>query len=365
MFVFLKVFVLTTVLMAITMGQDIDARIPQRVIIGDNHQTISCYTVDAMSGALTLRSSCPGGSVPSFVTWNHQLSILYAVNENYMKGEVRAFRIQSGTDAMSLISTASSGGKGPCHIQMHPSGKWLLVSNFGSGQVAVLPIHQDGTIGEPVDVQHPGEHSHMSLCDPSGKHVFVPCLGSDVIAQYQFDVSSGKLIPDAIPTIHTIKGAGPRFLSMNGNSIYCVNELNSTLQWYDFDPLAGTISARGDALSLLPLNFQGKNTGGHVVVSHSGKFIYASNRGHDSVAIFKRNPTDGAISYLSDETGNGAIRTPRCFTLSENDDFLLVANQGAASVTAFSVDPLIGTMRFLSTTSVGPDPAFIAILNAQ
>jgi len=245
---------------------------------------------------------------------------------------------------------------------VHPGGKWLFVANYGSGQVAVIPIHADGGLGDPVEVQHPGEHAHMTLCDPSGQCVFVPCLGSDHIAQYRFDDATGKLTANPTAVVATAKGAGPRFLAACDHSFYCVNELASSLQVYDFDAATGTLAPGQPAISLLPPGASGKNTGAHALVSPSGRFVYASIRGHDSIAIFRRDPSSGAVSYLADEQGGGDIKTPRCFACDASGSLLLVANQGGDSVTVFAMDAQRGTLHRLATTKVSHEPAWVGVM---
>jgi len=247
---------------------------------------------------------------------------------------------------------------------VHPSGRWLLVSNYGSGQVAVLPIRPDGGLGEPVDVQHPGEHAHMTLCDPSGSWVFVPCLGSDLIAAYHFDPVQGRLTPSAIPCIVTTAGSGPRFLAQCDQDIYCVNELASSVQAYRFAAAEGGLKPSGGPYSLLPPGTTEKNSGAHLQAASSGRFLYASNRGHNSIAVFSRNPADGSLVHLADETGGGSIRTPRCFAIDPSGKFLLVVNQAADTLSVFAVNAQSGMLRLQSTIPVSHEPAFVGVMNA-
>ena len=359
----LTMLTMLTVLLSPVVGVGAESMTRELVYVGDNHQTISCYGLDPSTGVLTTLDTTHAGPTPSFLTWNAQQTVLYAVSEDYVHGHVSAFRVAQADGALTLIDTVTSGGAGPCHVRIHPSGRWLLVSNYGSGQVAVLPIRPDGGLDDPVDVQHPGEHAHMTLCDPSGAWVFVPCLGSNWIAAYHFDPVQGRLAPATVPTIATAAGSGPRFLAQGGLDIYCVNELASTVQPYAFDVTAGGLTPSGSPASLLPPGTTGTNTGGHLQISASGRYLYASNRGHNSIAVFSRNPSDGSLVHLADETGGGSVRTPRCFAIDPSGHYLLVVNQAADSLTIFSVDATSGLLALKSTTPVSHEPAFVGVMH--
>jgi 6-phosphogluconolactonase len=203
----------------------------------------------------------------------------------------------------------------------------------------------------------------MAMTDPSGKFVYIPCKGSDHIAQYRLDAQNGKLVPLDPPTAPTAAGAGPRHMAFhpNGKYAYVIMELNNTLARYTFDAAKGTLSDPKTAPTL-PKDFAGKNTTAHVLVSPDGRFVYGSNRGHNSIAIFAVNAADGAPEVLGHETGGGEIKTPRNFTLDLNGRNLLVASQSGDCVTVFQIDGASGLLKKLSGQPTTLKPSFVGVL---
>jgi 6-phosphogluconolactonase len=333
----------------------------QRLLVGGYHGSIARVDLSP-AGALSAVSAVDGGPSPSFVAVNRDGTAAYAVNEGGPGGGgVRAFRI--GQDGrLVLLGMAASGGAGPCNLALHPGGKWLLTANYGSGHVGVLPIREDGTVGAPSAAVKAGEHAHMVLIDSGGVFVFVPCLGSDHIAQYRFDAGTGALTPNDPPTVATPTGSGPRYLAMVDDSVYCVNERDSSIGAFALDRTHGTLSQRGPPVSLLPAGFTGKNTGGHCAISPDGRFVYASNRGHDSIAIFARDHDSGALTLIGHEAGGGEIRTPRHFAFSPGGSWLVVASQDAALLTLFAVDRERGLLRRVASLAVDAMPSAVAFL---
>jgi 6-phosphogluconolactonase len=324
---------------------------------------IICYSLDAAAGALSEISRSPGGTNPSFLAWSPSRANLYACNEGGALGKVVSFAIAPADGALKRLGEGSSGGSGPCHVSVHPGGKWVYAANYGSGHVAVLPVGADGGLSDPIDVQLAGKNAHMAITDKAGKFLFVPCLGSDHIAVYRIDATSGKLSPNSQATVPLAKGAGPRHLAFapDERRAYVINELNATLTSFAFDAATGVFSAPA-TVSTLPAGFSGKNSCAHVVVSPDGASLYGSNRGHDSLVICRIDPASGALTVAGHETGGGEIKTPRNFTLDPSGTLALVASQGSDLVTVFRVDAATGKLKRLGSQKVGPKPSFVGVM---
>jgi 6-phosphogluconolactonase len=246
---------------------------------------------------------------------------------------------------------------------VHPTGKWLLVDHFDSGHVAVLPIAADGTLGAPVDIERPAAEAHQIVSDASGAHVFVPCRAGNVVAQFGFDAQTGKLTAANPPTVPAATGAGPRHIAFHptGKYAYVINELNGTLTSLQYDGATGLLSAP-EVVSTVPGGVTEKSAA-HVVVHPSGRFVYGSNRTHNSIAMFNVNPSTGRVSVIGYETGGGMIKTPRDFGVDPSGQYLVVANQGSNSVLVFRIDPTAGTLtRVGDPVTVPNQPQFAGML---
>jgi 6-phosphogluconolactonase len=334
------------------------------VYVAGYHNTVTCFALDPATGALKPLSTSDGGKNPTYLAWHPSRKYLYAANE-VAPGRVTAFAINPADGALTRINDASSAGGGPCHVFVHPSGKWVFAANYGSGHVGVLPVKPDGGVGEPVEKLAPGKNAHEFLTDASGRFAFVPCLGSNHLAQYLFDEATGKLTPNDPPTVATAKGAGPRHLCFlpSGRFAYLINELDSTLTSFAYDAAKGLLSAP-ETLPTLPAGVTVKNSTAHVLVAPSGKFVYGSNRGHDSLVIYAVNAETGRLSLVGHETGGGEIKIPRDFTLDPSGKWLLVASQKADLVTVFQVDAEKGTLTKVHTAKVAPGPAYVGVMPA-
>ncbi len=329
---------------------------------------ISCFTLDTASGTLTPASSSPGGTNPSFLAWSADHRFMYALNESDPMGKIASFKIDPVNGSLTRINDASAAGKGTCHLAVHPGGKWLATANYGSGHVGILPIKPDGSVGEPVDTELPGKNAHQALWDDSGAFLFVPCLGSDYIYQYRFDAATGKLTPNEPATVATQPGAGPRHLAFNPKRTfaYGINELGSTITTYTYDAAKGLLSAV-NVVTTLPANFASsgvRNSTAEIQVAASGNFLYGSNRGHNSIAIYRLDPASGLPTFMNYETGGGDIKIPRHFSFDATGTLALVASQNGNCVTIFKVDPAAGTLSKVTTLPVAAGPSFVAAMPA-
>jgi 6-phosphogluconolactonase len=323
---------------------------------------IALFTLDMTSGTLQPHGTAVGaGSSPSYLAWDRARKHLYALQEQDA-GRIVAYSI-GATGMLTRINDASSGGKGPAHLSVDRTGKWVLSSNYGDGRVAVLPIQANGGVGEPVFTDNPvPKNAHQIIEDPAGRFAFVPCTGPNVILQYRFDAKTGKLTPN---TPFKVPGTGePRHLAFHPGATYAyaVNEAAMSVTSFAYDASKGALTAI-ETIPAAPAG--GKGTGAHILVHPSGRFVYASLRGPNHIAIFSVDAATGRLTHVADETGGGVIRTPRDFTVDPTGAFLLVANQETGSVTVFRINPSDGRLTLAGTTPAIPKPAFVGVLASK
>ncbi len=312
---------------------------------------------------------------PSFLALHPRRPLVYAVGEvsDYQgkkTGVVRAFAIEA-SGKLRLLGAQPSGGAGPCHVAVDPTGRCVLVANYGGGSVASLPIEEDGRLGSPASViQHQGRgpnprrqegpHAHSINVDPTGRFALAADLGCDKVFVYRLDAAAGRLIAHDPPAVALAPGAGPRHLAFhpNGQFAYVINELDSTVTAMAYDAAAGRLKVLG-SVSTLPPDFSGSNTTADIHVHPSGKFLYGSNRGHDSIAIFAI-AGDGTLRPLGHQSTRG--KTPRNFTLDPAGQFLLAANQDSDTVAVFRIDAQSGLLSPLGEPVAVPRPVCIRFL---
>jgi 6-phosphogluconolactonase len=300
---------------------------------------VDTYRVE--DGELAGGPGLVAGSLPSWIVAARGGTVYYALDEN--NSQVRTFAVAPGIGALRELGAVPSGGQGPVHMALDATERWLLVAHYTSGDVSVLPVRDDGSLGDtPSDVEATGRNTHQVVLAPSNRHVLVPCVGDNHIAQLGFDATTGALTRNPVPVAPAEPGAGPRHLALhpsNGHA-YVVNERAATVTAWRFDAATGRL-ARGPSLATIPLAYGGDNSGAEVLVAPNGRFVYTSNRGHDSVSVFSIDDR-GTLRYL-DRTPSGGM-VPRSMALTPRGDRLLVANQGSNQITAFTVDPLAGTL---------------------
>jgi 6-phosphogluconolactonase len=332
---------------------------------GGYSKTIAWYSVDPTSGALTMKGSLPAiGNSPSFLAWNRAVTNLYAVEEA-TAGRVASYSIDKATGALTYLNDVSSAGNGPAHVSVDATGKWVFAANYGDGTVAVLPVQSNGSLGAATDTKAPGANAHMAIASPSNKWVFVPCLGADLVAQYALDAQNGKLTPNATPTFPTDKGAGPRHLAFhtNGKLAFLLAETASTVTSLAFDDTTGQLTKIATYSTLAP-GFSGANTGAEIWVHPTGKWVFTSNRGDDSIAAFSVDAQSGAMTFLSTTKTTGT--TPRDFTLDPSGAFLYAANQGSDSIIPFDVTAATGALTVAGAAAPSvtfTQPSFVGVAN--
>ncbi|MCC9605520.1 lactonase family protein [Blastopirellula sp. JC732] len=353
-----------------------------------NGRGIHAFRVNRETGALKAEFEYEMGTSPSCLTINAAGTRLYSANEtdrvgDDKEGTVSAFAIDPASGSLKLLNTVRSGGAGPTYVSLHPSGKFLFVANYFGGSVAVLPILEDGRLGNPTDVKndageigptkavhappgsfaisgHDRTHAHMIESDPAGRYVLHVDLGLDLIYIWKFDAAHGKLIANDPATVSLPPGDGPRhfYFHPNGQWFYSIQEEGSTIVLFDYDAEKGRLSER-KTISTLPPHFAGSNFCSEILVSQDGKFVYAGNRLHDSIGIFAVG-SDGELTHVADEWTRGDY--PRSFNFDPTGKFLYCCNQRADHVTVFQVNRETGQLKFTGHYAPVGNPSCIAFL---
>lgn len=303
---------------------------------------------------------------PSFLTKSKDDKILISVNEisnNDTVGTVSSFLIEN--DSLLFINKISSGGAHPCHVTINKQG-YVLVANYTGGNTGLLKLNKKGALSDLLDIkQHNGKgtherqeapHVHSAWFVPDSNEIISVDLGTNELWFSKLDTTVQKLQTTNQQKLKMDDDAGPRHLSIhpNGKWLYVLNELNGTITLVKKDT-EGTY-VKGNTVSILPIDFKGTNTGADIHISWNGKFVYASNRGHNSIAILKTNELDGSLSLIGYETKN--IDTPRNFSLSPDEKYLLVANQNSNSIVSFKRDTKSGLLEFIDEIEA-PTPVCI------
>jgi 6-phosphogluconolactonase len=320
---------------------------------------IYAYRYDAATQELTPLGLAAETTNPSWVAIHPNGRFLYAVNEvgNYNgpnSGGVSAFSIDRTTGKLSFLNEVSSRGADPCYITVDPSGKYALVANYTGGSIASFPISADGKLGEAsAFVQHIGHginpkrqeaaHAHSIDLSPDERFAFVDDLGLDQLLVYKFDNKKGSLKPNNPPFAKLDAGAGPRHFALHpsGQFAYVVSEMASTVTAFSFASKTGTFN-RIQTITALPEDFKGENDDAEIAVHPSGKFLYASNRGHDSITVFAINPEKGTLTLVEHALTQG--KTPRNFAIDPTGALLFAENQESNNVVVLRIDGQTGKL---------------------
>jgi 6-phosphogluconolactonase len=286
---------------------------------------------------------------------------------------VGAFAIDPKSGKLTSLNQESSGGAGPCHLIVDGAGRCVLVANYGGGSVAALPIHPDGRIAHAsAFVRHQGKsvdprrqdkpYAHSINLDAAGRFAFAADLGADKVFVYRYDGARGTLVANDPPAAKVAPGAGPRHFAFhpNGRAAYVINELDSTVTAFRYDPEKGILTET-QAVSTLPSGFTGKSWTAEVVVHPSGKFLYGSNRGHDSIAIFAIDAS-GKLTVVGHQPTQG--KTPRNFAVDPTGRFLLAANQDSNTIVLFRIDRQRGRLEPTGDVVEAPMPVCIKMMAA-
>ena len=315
---------------------------------------------DAASGRLSDPRLAAEVVSPAFLALHPDGRFLYAVNEvgsfqGQPGGAVSAFSIDPESGGLTLLNQESTRGGGPCHLVVDHSGRALLVANYGGGSISALPIRPGGEL-DPASafIQHSGSsvnprrqsapHAHGIYLDPDNRFALVPDLGIDKVLVYRWNPTTFALESNEPPAADLTPGAGPRHLVFHpeGRFVYVINELLNTITGFAYDPQAGALRDI-QTIATLPEDYDGENSTAEIVVHPSGRFLYGSNRGHNSLAIYAIDPTTGTLKLLGHENTRG--RTPRNFAIDPSGRWILVANQDSHNVVTFRVDSETGLLR--------------------
>jgi 6-phosphogluconolactonase len=313
--------------------------------------------LDLSTGKLSQPELAVETANPGFLAIHPNKKFLYATGvmtkDGKNVGALSAFAIDPKTGNLTLLNQQSSGGAGPCHVVVDKEGKNVLGANYGGGSACIIPIGADGKLGDGSSVvQHKGSsvnkqrqegpHAHSVNLDPAGKYAFVADLGLDKVMIYKLDPAKGTLTANDPPAFDTAPGAGPRHFAFHpsGKWAYVINELNSTLTAMSYDADKGVLK-EVNTLTTLPKETPGNSTA-EVVVHPSGKFVYGSNRGHNSIAVFTVDETTGKIAAAGHQAEG--INTPRNFNIDPSGQYLVVGNQGSDSIVVFKIDQKTGQL---------------------
>jgi 6-phosphogluconolactonase len=326
---------------------------------GEKSQGIYAFRFDASTGALTPLGLAAETRNPSFLALHPNGRFLYAVNEvddadGEKSGSVSAFAIDRETGRLTLLNAQSSRGAHPCYLVVDRAGRHVLVANYSGGNLAVLPIQTDGRLAPASQVvQHRGSsvntrrqkgpHAHSIDLDAANAFAVSADLGADRLFVYKYDAEAGRLTPGLMPAVAAEPGAGPRHFAFhpNGRFGFAINELSSTLTAYAWDAGRGALRLIA-TVPALPAGYRGESWTAEVLVHPGGRFVYGSNRGHDSIAVFRVNPETGHLTLVEHESTRG--RTPRHFAIHPGGGWLVAANQRSDTLAVFRIDERTGRL---------------------
>jgi 6-phosphogluconolactonase len=330
------------------------------------------YTLrlDDSTGALTAPVVAAESPDPAWITLSPNKKFLYAIHPS--EAQAIGFAVDGAKGTLRpLPASAAPTASPPSHLAVDATGRALLAANYRDGYVASMQIRPDGTLGTPAKIPHEGKsvdarrqdrsHAHSVTLSPDNRYVIVADLGVDKIFSYALDPAAAKLTPANPPFVATEPGAGPRHFKFGpgGRHAYAINEINNTIAVYDYTPAAGALKPR-QVVGTLPADFSGANTTAEIHVHPNGKFVYGSNRGHDSIAVFQVDPATGKLGARAVEVVPTGGKTPRNFALSPDGKWLVCAHQDTPLITVFRVDPASG--RLTRTEHTAEVPACVCVL---
>ena len=342
---------------------------------------IYVFKFNAETGNLSKLHTVKNVVEPSYLTIDKGRKFLYAVNETAeyegkKSGAVSAFAIDQKTGNLTFLNKQPSLGGAPCFIIVSENEKFVLVANYLGGNVSVFPIEAGGKIGASVDLaQHGGAtgpnkdrqeaaHAHSINLDNKNRYAIACDLGVDKVFIYEFDASNGKLKPNPAQSVYQTKpGAGPRHFAFHpkGKFAFLINELDMTISSLEFDEKSGTLKEI-QSVPTLPESFKGSNTCADLHVSPNGKFLYGTNRGHDSLVVYKIDEKTGKLEYVEHTLTGG--KTPRNFTIAPNGKFLLAANQNSDSIIVFKIDEKSGKLTKTENKATVSMPVCLKLIPA-
>jgi 6-phosphogluconolactonase len=335
---------------------------------------IYAYDFDSATGKLTLKGVAAETPDPSWVVVHPNGKFAYAANEAGNKSTITSFSVDAQSGKLTQLNQLSALGQDPCHLSFDKTGKYLFVANYSSGNVVVFPIQANGKLGEHTAVvkdagslgsrkdRQEGPHAHWIGASPDNRFVFVADLGLDAILSYRFDATKGTLTLNDPALAKLAPGAGPRHASFStdGKLFYVVSELNSTVTAFAYDSVKGAMKEL-QAVPTLPKDFHGRNDDAEVQIG--AKWLFASNRGHDSITVFGIDSADGTLKLAGNFATGG--KEPRHFAIDPSGNFLLAENQYTNSIVVFRIDASSGTLTQVSKTENIPSPVCLAFFPAK
>ncbi len=328
---------------------------------------IYAYEFDAETGKLSLKGVAAETPDPSYVVIHPNGKFAYAANEAGKQSTVTAFSIDANSAKLTQLNQLPALGEDPCYLSLDKTGKFLFVANYTSGTVVVFPILPDGTLGEHTAlVKDSGPHAHWVEPDASNRSIYVADLGLDQVMSYPFDPAKGTLRDrPSIFRAATQPGTGPRhaILSRDGQLefIYVLGELTSTVTFFGPGPRAGWYLLQ--TVSALPSGYSSRNDAAEIALYPGGRWLYTSNRGHDSIAVFSVDPANGKLALAGDFPTGG--KEPRHFAIDPTGRFLLAENQLSNSIVIFRIDPATGALTQVSITEGVPSPVCLVFLSTR
>lgn len=337
---------------------------------------IYLYRFSLADGSLSRVGVTSGVSNPSYLTLDRARRFLYSVEETEefegeKSGAVSAFKVDPKDGSLRFINRTASKGGAPCYVTADDAGRFVLVANYVGGNVAVLPVSKGGGLGKAIDVEQDsgsgpnrerqeGPHAHCIVLDASDSHAYACDLGTDKVMIYNLDAGRGRLVPNKQPFVSLKPGAGPRHLTFDraGRHVYVLNELDSTVTAFARTRTSGALREL-KTHPMLPADFKGENTGADIHLTPDGRFLYCSNRGHDSIAAFRVDSSTGELMPAGHTPTGG--KTPRNFAVDPTGQFLLVANQRSDSVVTFRIDASTGGLTPTGHTAEIPSPVCLKL----
>jgi 6-phosphogluconolactonase len=337
---------------------------------------IYVYGYDAATGKLSALGVAAETGDPSFIAVNPDGKFLYAVNEAGKNSLVSAFAREPETGKLAPLNQLPALGEDPCYISFDKTGKYVLVANYTSGNVAVFPILPDGRLGEhtalvknsgtlgPNKERQEAPHAHWIETSKDNRFALAADLGLDEVLVYKFNAAKGTLSPNDPAFTKLRAGSGPRHIAFrpDGKFLYVVSELSSTVTAFRYGKGPGSLHEI-QTVSTLPQDFSGRNDTAEITVHPNGKFLYASNRGHDSIAIFAIHAKKGTLTSVARVLTGG--KEPRHFTIDPSGNFLLVENQFSNNIVVFKLDPATGGLTPTGQVMEVPSPVDLTFVAAE
>lgn len=334
----------------------------QPIFIGTGADGIYLADFDAETGTLTEPKLAAKYQAPGFLALHPEKPVLHCIGRD---NTVASFAIAKD-HSLTLLGSASSGGKGPCHLAIDASGRTLAVANYGDGSFATIRLDADGKPGEIVTLEkmegcgpnkqrQAAPHAHGVYFDNANRFLFVPDLGIDKVVIRNFDPATSALSPDTLDEMVSPPGSGPRHIafSQDEKHAYVINELTNSVSVAEFDAETGTLKPIQE-IATLPDGFSGHNTTAEIEVHPNGEFVYGSNRGHDSIVVYKRDPKTGKLTLVQHAPCGGA--TPRHFKIHPSGKWLLCGHQKDNTISVLPLDPGTGLLGALQSTVKSPAP---------